>query len=111
MQQILLLVVVLALLICPVISFRYCAKKFKNDGISKLRAFFYFLLITSLPITLYIALNLILVGIEELTGKAIITEGIARSFIIVIGFGLLLILNLSVIFIVYLRKLERNKQI
>ncbi len=71
----------------------------------------YFLFITSLPIIVFIILNLVLVGAEELTGKSIISELGARSFIIFIAFGVLLLLNVSIFFIVYIRKINRDKKI
>ncbi len=100
-----------SMLVCPFLSFRYSSAKYKNQNITKLKAYLYFLLITGLPIILFIAVNLALVGIEELTGKAVISEPGARSFIILIAFGFLLILNLSVIFIIYLKKIKRDKKI
>ena len=98
-------------MVCPYFSFRYATGKYKNHKVSKLNAYLYFVLITSLPIILFVVLNLALVGIEEVTGKAIISESVARSFIVFVGFGLLLLLNVSIIFIVYLRKIDRDKKI
>ncbi len=111
MGQILILIFIVSLLACPLISFRYSSSKYKNHGISKLKAFFYFLFISSLPILLFIILNLVLIVVEELTVKSIISGLSARSFIIVIFFGLLLLLNVSIIFAVYLRKINRDKNI
>ncbi len=109
MHQVLILLFVGSLMICPFISFKYAARKYKEGDLSKLKAYGFFLFINSLPIALFVILSLILVGIEELTGKAIIGDADARSFIILIAFGLLLLLNLSIIFIFYLRKIGREK--
>ncbi|NIT13900.1 MAG: hypothetical protein GTN99_06585 [Candidatus Dadabacteria bacterium] len=111
MQQILILSVVIGLLVCPFIAFRYSASKYKKENASRLKAYLYFLSITSAPILIYTLICLSMVGVEELSGKAIIEESFARSFIIIAGFGLLLLLNLSVIFIFYLIKSKRDKKI
>lgn len=108
MHQILILLFVGSLMICPFISFKYAAGKYKEGNLSKLKAYGYFLSINGLPIALFVILSLILVGIDELTGRAIVGEESARSFIILIAFGLLLLLNLSIIFIFYLRKIGRE---
>jgi ABC-type arginine transport system permease subunit len=111
MNQILMLFFIVSLLVCPLFSFRYATGKYKNHEVSKLKAYLYFLFITSLPIILFIVLNLVLVGVEELSGKSIISESGARSLVVFVAFGLLLLLNLSVIFIVYIRKIDRDKKI
>jgi len=108
MYQILILFFVLSLLICPFISFRYSTGKYKKHKVSRKKAYLYFLFITSLPIIVF---SLVLVGAEELTGKSIIPESAARSFIVFVAFGLLLLLNLSIVFIVYIRKINRDKKI
>ena len=111
MYQILILFFVLSLLICPFVSFRYSTGKYKNHKVSRKKAYLYFLFITSLPIIVFIVFSLVLVGVEELTGKSIIPESAARSFIVFVAFGLLLLLNLSIVFIVYIRKINRDKKI
>ncbi|NIP39775.1 MAG: hypothetical protein GWO07_16105 [Candidatus Dadabacteria bacterium] len=109
MQEIIIPTVVISLLLSPFISFRYASGKYKNQNISKLKAYFYFLLISSLPMLAFIVLSLGMVGLEEITGRAIISDSFARSSVVVVGFGLLLLLNLSVIFIVYIRKIRRDR--
>lgn len=109
MQDIIVPLVVVSLLLSPFISFRYASGKYRNHNISKLKAYLYFLFISSLPIVIFIVISLIMVGMEEITDKAIISDSFARSLIVVVGFGLLLLLNLSIIFIVYIRKIIRDK--
>lgn len=55
----------------------------------KLKAFVLGGLAALSPTALYVAFFFALVGIEELTGAALIAEGMGRSFLIVVGFGLL----------------------
>ncbi len=109
MQQIIVPLVVISLLLSPLVSFSYATGKYKNENITKLRAYFYFIFISLLPIIVFILLTLGMVGLEQISGKAVIADSYARSIIIIVGFGLLLLLNLSVIFIVYIRKLKRDR--
>lgn len=110
MYQILILLYIVSLLVCPLLSFRYATAKYIKEGVSWKKAYLYFLFIISLPIAIFILVNLILVGAEEITGKSIITELGARSLLIYIAFGILLLVNVSIFFIVYIRKLNRDKK-
>ena len=109
MNQILMMFFIVSLLVCPLFSFKYATGKYRNQKVSKLKAYLYFIFTTSLPLILFIVFNLALVGVEELTGKAVVSESGARSIIVFVGFGLLLLLNLSIIFIFYIRKIDRDK--
>jgi len=53
-----------------------------------------------LPVLIYGLVFLVLVGVEELTGLSLITEGFARTLLPVIGIGSAEVLSLTVIFAV-----------
>jgi hypothetical protein len=56
------------------------------------------------PSALYVAFFFALVGIEELTGAALIPEGMGRSFLFVVGFGLLVWLLVLIPFAVLIAR-------
>lgn len=45
-------------------------------------------LLSLLPLAIYVGLVFSLIALEELTGKALVGKGLARSFLIVVGAGL-----------------------
>ena len=53
-----------------------------------------------LPVLTYGLVFLVLVGVEELTRRSVITEGFARTLLLVIGIGSAEVLLLTVIFAV-----------
>ena len=51
-----------------------------------------------LPVLTYALVFLVLVGVEELTKFSVITEGLARTLLLVVGIGLAEVLLLTVVF-------------
>jgi hypothetical protein len=51
-----------------------------------------------LPALTYALVFLVLVGVEELTKFSVITEGLARTLLLVVGIGLAEVLLLTVVF-------------
>ena len=51
-----------------------------------------------LPSLTYALVFLVLVGVEELTKFSVITEGLARTLLLVVGIGLAEVLLLTVVF-------------
>ena len=80
---------VVAVIGVPIVAIRALLRKMRSGRISKLMGFVIYGVVALSPTALYALLFFSLVGIEEMTGAALIPEGIARTFLIVVGFGLL----------------------
>ena len=87
--QVIYLGMVLAFVAVPIALFRAALRRVRAGRTGKLKALAVFGLAALSPTALYVALFFALVGLEELTGEALIAEEIGRSFLIVVGFGLL----------------------
>ena len=90
----------LAILIVPVVAGRVLLRRSRAGAIGRLKGVGFYALAVLSPILLYLGVFFAMVGIEELTGKAIIPEEIGRSLLIVVGFGLLVWLSALVIYII-----------
>lgn len=77
-----------AFLAVPVAVFLRVLRGVRAGRTSKPKAVLLYTLGSLLPTVLYVVLFFSLVGIEELTGAALIAEEIGRSFLIVVGLGL-----------------------
>lgn len=64
----------------------------------KFKAALLFFSFSILPVLVYALVFLILVGVEEFTKLSAITEGMARTLLLVVGIGLAEVLLLTVIF-------------
>ena len=78
-----------AILGVPIMMCRAALRRVRAGRMGRLKAFVLCSLAALAPTLLYVAFFFALVGIEELTGAALIPEGMGRSFLIVVGFGLL----------------------
>lgn len=75
------------MLVLPVYAFITIFRRVKRGVMKKSRAFLRFALIVIAPIILYLLFFFTLVGLEELTSINVNTEGLARSFLILVGIG------------------------
>ena len=82
----------------PVYGFIVLRRRVKHNALAKVRAFLYYTGLSISPVVIYILFFLGLVGLEEVTGTAILTEGLARSVLISIGFGMVVWLVSLIIF-------------
>ncbi len=73
----------------PIAVLFMALRRVRAGRIGKLKAIALYGLAALAPTALYVAFFFSLVGLEELTGTALIAEGIGRTFLIVAGFGLL----------------------
>ena len=78
-----------AIVAVPIAVLFMALRRVRTGRIGKLKAIALYGLAALSPTVLYVAFFFALVGIEELTGAALIAEEIGRSFLIVVGFGLL----------------------
>lgn len=88
----------LALLIVPIYTFVVLLRRVKHKVLSRARAFAYYLGWVSSPIALFILLFLGAVGVEEVTGIALVTEGLGRGLLILLALGLAVWLLASMVF-------------
>jgi hypothetical protein len=88
----------IGIVVLPVVAFIVIWRRVKRGTLAKLRAFLYYAgLVLTLPI-LYVAFFFAMVGIEELTRAAIVTEGLGRTFLPAVGLGVMLWLLSAVVF-------------
>ncbi len=90
----------LTILIVPVVAGRALLRRTRAGAISRLKGVGLYALRVLSPTLLYLGVFFAMVGIEELTGSAIIPEEIGRSLLIVVGFGLLVWLLALVIYVI-----------
>ena len=75
------------MLLLPVYAFITFYRRVKRGVLKKLRALWRYASLVITPIILYVLFFFALVGLEELTHIGVITEGLARSFFILVGLG------------------------
>ncbi len=98
----------LAMLIVPVYAFIVLRRRVKRMTMEKTRAFWLYVGYVIAPVLLFGLFFLTLVGVEEITGYAIIGEGLARGFLILVALGVSIWLLAIAIFGMNLL-LARNK--
>lgn len=79
----------IAVIVLPIYGFKVFQRRYKNQTLSRFRAFIYFTVMGITPVILYIAFFLFLVGMEEVINAAIITEGMGRTLFPALGAGLI----------------------
>ena len=97
----------LSMLVVPIYTFITLLLRVKRGVMEKLRAIRYFACIVIIPVILYGLFFFVLVNLEEIAQINLITEGLARSFLVVIGTGLIIWLVTLIIFgvsLVFLRR-------
>jgi len=77
-------------ILVPVYGFIVLRRSIKKKLTTKTRAFWYYTGLVISPLIIYTLFFFGLVGFEEISKQSIITEGMARSFIIVIGSGIVI---------------------
>ena len=79
-------------------------RRVRAGRIGNLKAIALYGLAALSPTVLYVVFFFSLVGLEELTGAALIPEGMGRSFLFVVGFGLLVWLLVLIPFAVMIAR-------
>jgi hypothetical protein len=93
----------------PIVAIRAGLRRIRSGRIGRLKGFLLYGLAALSPTVVYVALFFALVGIEELTGAALIAEEVGRSFLIVIGFGLLVWLLALIPFTVLVARVKSSE--
>ena len=75
-------------------------QRVRNGTRDKLKATLLFFAFSFLPVFAYVLAFLALVGIEEVTQRAIIPEGLSRTLPLVAGISVVEVLLLTVIFVI-----------
>lgn len=78
----------LVMIILPVYAFITLYRRIKRGVLEKSRALWRYACLVIAPIIFYVLFFFVLVGLEELTHIGVITEGLARTFPILVGLGL-----------------------
>lgn len=100
--------VFLAVVAMPIVGWCTLPGRVRRGKISKMKASFFFSAATLLPTVLFAGLFFSLAGLEELTGKHYIGEGLGRSFLIVMVLGGLVWLLCSVLFFFMMFLIKSN---
>ena len=87
-----------AICIVPFYSFFLVRRRIRRGQLTRIRAFLYYSALSLSPPVIYSGYFFGLVGLEDATNMAIVTEGLAATFLILIGFGLCAWLASSLIF-------------
>lgn len=88
----------LAMLVLPIYAFIIFRRRVKRGMLTKIRAFWYYVGLVVAPVISYILFFLGLIGIEEVTHFGLTSEGLGRSFLLVVGLGVIVWLVSSVVF-------------
>ncbi len=86
------------MLVLPVCGFIALRRRVKRNVFTKARAFWYYTGFIISPVALYALIFLGLVCLEEVTRMSLVTEELARSFLILMGLGLVIWVVFSIIF-------------
>ena len=78
----------IVMIVLPVYAFITFRRRIKRGVLEKSRALWRYASLVITPVILYVLFFFALVGFEELTHISVITEGIARTFLILVGLGL-----------------------
>jgi hypothetical protein len=109
MDDFILRVYLLCVIICPVIAFYRSKNKLLIQGLSRSRVLIHFTVISVLPLFSYIVLFLLLIAVEEVFNKAIISEMMGRSFILNLLVGIIIALLSVIAFAIYTIVSKENK--
>lgn len=88
----------LSILLVTIFGFIVFQRRVKQRELTKTRGFLYYSGLTISPVVIYIVFFFVLVGLEEVINTAILPEGLGRSFLILIGFGIIIWLISLIIF-------------
>lgn len=104
-------VMLFSTLVACVYMFRNLCRRVKRERCSKARAVLWYLGASLLPLILFLLLFLAIVGLEQLTGKAWVSEPLARSLIPggAIAAGLALVSNLAFVVTLAIMKTGRKR--
>lgn len=100
----------IVILVLPVYAFIVLYRRVKGGAINKQGALWRYAFWVIVPVIVYVVLFFALVGIEEMIKASIITEGLARSFFILVGLGVIIWLVSTLVFAVTILLLRQQKQ-
>jgi hypothetical protein len=86
------------IILIPIGVFARQMQQVRRGTRRKFKGTLLFLSYSVLPVLTYALVFLVLVGVEELMSLSVISEGFARTLLLVVGIGLAEVLLLSVIF-------------
>ncbi len=110
MAEALIPVTLLFIVLAPIVSFIWLFGAVRAGRVSKGKGIGLFVLYAGLPTFLFIVVFLLLVGIEEITQASLVSEGLARSFLLIstIGCGLLVLAVIAFSILMMFVKLKTN---
>ena len=94
------------IILIPVGVFAHQIQQVRRGTRGRSKGALLFFAYSILPVLTYGLVFLVLVGVEELTGTSVITEGFARTLFLVVGIGSAEVLLLTLIFAVAARFLR-----
>lgn len=100
----------LAMVIFPVYAFVSLRKKLRHRLLSKPAALLRYVVLVLAPIVGYACVFALAIGIEELTPYSMVSEEIARSFVLAVVLGMLILLLGTTIFALSLFFLQTSQK-
>jgi hypothetical protein len=88
----------LLILLVPIYAFIALRRRVKRNELTKTRGILYYSGLALSPVVTYTIFFFGLTGLEEMTNTAILSEGFGRSFLLLIGLGLIAWLITLIIF-------------
>jgi hypothetical protein len=99
----------LMILLLPVYGFIALRRRVKQSELTKIRGFIYYSGLAITPVVMYTVFFIGLTGLEEMTDKAIVSEGLGRSFLLLVGLGLIAWLIALIVFGIALAFITNKK--
>ncbi len=109
MSEILVPIAFWLVVLFPIGAFIWQFRRVRRGILSKSKGTVFFFGYSMVPVALYAVIFFLLVGAEELTHIPLISEGYARTFILVVGIGVMLVLFMTGLFAT-LMALHKHKE-
>ena len=102
-------VFILGIVALPVVAFRWQLRRIRGGVVNKLKGIGMYAVYAALPVASFVGLYLVIVGLEEMIDKSLLSEGMARSMIPVVGWGVIEVIVLTALFAVVVMFVGRRK--
>ena len=86
------------ILLGPIVLFAIRIRRLRHGAEGKLKATVLFFGLAVIPVSIYVLVLFALIGIEELIAKPLISEGMGRTALLIVGLGLAEVILLTAIF-------------
>jgi len=88
------------ILLAPVMCFPWRVGKVRSGESGKVKQSLLYFLYSAIPVFGFVMLSFAFVGIEELMDTSLVTEGLARSLLLLTGGGLIWVTVATIVFVI-----------